>query len=339
MDYREQDSKNTSTHEFHPLKFAILASLLILIMTLILSYITHPPVAKQTPAVESDHTKNGVTTKTITSTPLKKLILAKGIIHQSFALAAHNAGLSDKMILSLSNIFAWDINFSHETQPGDKFIVLYDAYFDHGKKIKSGDIVAAEFINHNKKLYAIRYETQKNKIDYYTPIGSSLRRDFLRVPIKYQYISSPFNSNRMQPILRIRRPHEGVDLAANAGTPVHATSDGRITFRGRKGGYGKAIFIQNGRHYSTVFAHMSRFDPRFHVGSYVKEGQVIGYVGQTGLATGPHLHYEFHINGVPQNPMKVKLPNATPIPKKELKTYLAYAKTIVQKLDNTTQPP
>lgn len=418
MDYREQDSKNTPTHEFHPLKFAIIVSIIVILVTGTIGYINNPrllihapfsqptfspkmlrkapwisisikkgdnlktifireklslddyaliiqlPMVKQYLAklnpdhylylllnqekqidklvymidhahyLELTHTKQGFILNVITIKLTKKLILAKGTIHQSFSFAAHNAGLSDQIIMSLSNIFAWDINFSRETQPGDQFVVLYDGYFDHGKKIKSGNIVAAEFINHNKKIYAIRYETQKGKIAYYTLSGHNLRRAFLRVPIKYEYISSPFNSNRMHPILHIIRPHEGVDLAANTGTPIHATSDGRIIFRGREGGYGKAIFIQNGRNYSTVFAHMSRFNPKFHVGSHVTEGQVIGYVGQTGLATGPHLHYEFHINGIPKNPMTVKLPDAESIPKKELKTYLAYAKTIMQKLNN-----
>ncbi len=418
MDYREQDSKNTSTREFHPLKFAVIVSIIVVLVTGVISYINNPrvsihipfyqptfspkilekapwmpvlikqgdnlkkifiraklslddyasiiqlPLVKQYLAklnpdqhiylllnkekhidkliymidhahyLELINTKKGFIANVITIKLTEKMILAKGTIHQSFALAAHNAGLTDQTIMSLSNIFAWDINFSRETQPGDQFVVLYNGYFDHNKKVKTGNIVAAEFINHNKKLYAIRYKTPRGKIGYFTPMGHSLRRAFLRVPIKYEFISSPFNSKRMHPILHIVRPHEGVDLAANTGTPIHATADGKITFRGRRGGFGKVIFVQNGEHISTVFGHMSRFNSRFHVGSYVKEGQVIGYVGQTGLATGPHLHYEFHVNGVPENPMKVKLPDAESIPKKELKTYLAYAKTIVKRLDN-----
>ncbi len=419
MDYKEQDSKNTPTHTFHPLIFAVLASIIVLLVTGIISYIYNPRLAShipfykptfslqsvkkapwitasvkkgdnlkkifireklnlndylaiiQLPAIqqyltklnpkqniylllhkqrqihklvymidhahylELDKTEKGFKTKVITVKLLKKSTLAKGTIHQSFALAAHRAGLSDQTIMALSSIFSWDMNFSRDTRPGDQFVVLYDTYFDHGKKVKSGKIIAAEFINKSKKLYAIRYRAQKGKINYYSQTGHNLRRAFLRVPIKYQYVSSPFNSNRMHPILHIVRPHEGVDLAAITGTPIHATSDGRIIFRGRRGGYGKAIIMQNTSKYTTLFAHMSRFAKKYHVGSYIKEGQVIGYVGQTGLATGPHLHYEFRINGVHYDPMKIKLPDAKPIPKKELSTYLAYAKTIVEQLNHS----
>jgi len=138
----------------------------------------------------------------------------------------------------------------------------------------------------------------------------------------------------MHPILHIVRPHEGVDLAAPRGTPIKASGDGRIVYRGRKGGYGEVIIIKHNREYTTLYAHMSRFASRLHVGSRVREGQVIGYVGMTGLATGPHLHYEFHIYGIPHDPMKVKLPAARSIARKERKTYLAYAKEMVKKLDH-----
>jgi len=254
-------------------------------------------------------------------------------IHRSLLTAAHNAGLPYNMILKLSKIFSWKINFSKQIRPGDKLIVMYNQYYAHDKRIKTGKLLAARLVCHQKTYEAIRYSYQHGKIDYYTPKGKSLKKAFLRAPVKYKYVSSPFNSRRMHPILHIVRPHEGVDLAAPTGTPIHAASDGEIIFRGRRGGYGKAIIIRHSHHISTLYAHMSRFSKHYHIDSRVKEGDVIGYVGQTGLATGPHLHYEYRINGVHYDPMKVKLPNANPVPKKYRPAFIAYANRITKTLD------
>lgn len=419
MDHREQDSKNTRSQQFHPLQFAILSILFVIVITGVVSYFTNPgkpiriplithhlslkevtkapwitltvkrgdylskvfsrnnlnfsdynaiiqlPLSKKTlesiapgdkiyvllnndkdraikkliylidPVhyLEITHNNKGFSEKIVARHLTKKETFASGTIHQSFMLAAFRAGLSGALTSELTQIFGWDVNFAHGTQPNDQFKVLYDVYYSDGEVVKTGDIIAAEFINNHQPYYAIRY-TVNGKTDYYRPDGKSIRRAFLRAPIKYKYVSSPFNSNRLHPILHISRPHEGVDLAAPVGTPIHASSDGEITFRGRRGGYGKCIIMQNGPRYSTLFAHMSAFASRFHVGSRVREGQIIGYVGQTGLATGPHLHYEFRINGVHYDPMKVKLPSAQPVPWKERKAYLVYAKGMVARLDS-----
>lgn len=419
MDYKEYDNKETRSHHFKPLSFAILASILVLVITGLVSYVTSPEKSFSIPLIRhhlslaevqkapwvtvtvqkgdylsklfsehdlnyADYTAilklkesksylekltpgdkiyllldksrlirkliylidpvhyllierhdNQLTEKIVARRITMKEIVAKGTIHQSFLLAAYRAGLSTAVTNQLKDIFGWDINLEHSTQPNDQFKVLYDAYFDtEGKEVKSGDIIAAEFINNNKPYYAIRYEIAKDKYEYFRPNGRSVRRAFLRVPVKYKYVSSPFGYRRLHPILHIVRPHDGVDLAAPTGTPIHATADGRIIFEGRRGGYGKCIIMQNGPHYSTLFAHMSRYSPHFHEGSYVNENQIIGYVGQTGLATGSHVHYEFRINGVHYDPMKVKLPSANPVPYKERAAYLAYAQQMVARLDN-----
>lgn len=263
----------------------------------------------------------------------KRYELAEGTIQNSLAKSAEVAGLPSKLLYQLTGIFNWEIDFKRDIRSGDQFKVLYEVYYAEHQKIKTGDIVAAEFINHQQKYIAIRYQNKNGSVDYYTPSGKNLKKAFLRAPVRYLYISSPFAARRYHPILHIVRPHEGVDLAAPTGTPIKAAGYGRIVFRGRKGGYGKAIIIYHNPKYTTLYAHMSRFRSGLHVGSHVAEGQVIGYVGQTGLATGPHLHYEFHIYDVPHDPMKVKLPNAAPIPKSEHDAFLAYAKKMEAMLD------
>ncbi|MBU0455774.1 MAG: peptidoglycan DD-metalloendopeptidase family protein [Gammaproteobacteria bacterium] len=246
-------------------------------------------------------------------------------INRTLSQAANQAGFTNSFINSLSKIFENKIDFSSQIKKGDRFKVIYEEYYANNKPIQKGDILAAQYTHKHHNYIAIRYGKTAKTANYYTPDGANLGRRFLRAPVKYTRISSPFNERRMHPILHIIRPHEGVDLAAPLGTPIHATSDGVIAFRSRNGGYGKVIVIKSGYKYSTLYAHMSRFSPQFHLGSHVKLGEVIGYVGQTGLATGPHVHYEFRINGVHYDPMKVKLPHAAPIPKSQRQDFKRYA--------------
>ncbi len=269
----------------------------------------------------------------ITQNVSTKLKSASGIISSSLSAAASSANLSNNLISKFTNIFSWDIDFSHQIQAGDKFVMLYNQPYIDGKASASADIIAAEFITHQKKYIAIQYQNNNGSIGYYTPTGKNLAKTFLRTPVIYKYISSPFNSNRMHPILHIVRPHEGVDLAAPPGTPIKASGDGIIIFRGRKGGYGKVIVIQHGEHYSSLYAHMSKFDTHFHIRSQIKKGQTIGYVGQTGLATGPHLHYEFRIDGVHYDPMTVKLPQAKPISASQKSAFLIYVNKMIEQLN------
>jgi murein DD-endopeptidase MepM/ murein hydrolase activator NlpD len=260
---------------------------------------------------------------------------ATGIIDDSLFLAARSAGLSDKKAIELAGIFAWDIDFAHEVRKGDHFTVVYEEQYQAGEKIGEGPIIAAEFVNQNQVYRAIRYTDPAGDTDYYAPDGSRLRKSFLRNPIKPGLfrISSRFDLHRKHPILHKIRAHKGVDFAASIGTPIRATGDGKVILRGRKGGYGNAIIIQHGRHYSTLYGHMSRFANNIRVGQRVKQGQIIGYVGQSGLATGPHVHYEFRIDGVHHNPLTVKYPSGEPVPERYKQDFLAKIESPMAQLD------
>jgi murein DD-endopeptidase MepM/ murein hydrolase activator NlpD len=243
----------------------------------------------------------------------KRISHATGSIESSLFLSAQQAGLPDKLIMELVAIFGWDIDFALDIRKGDHFSVLYEEHYLDGEKLNNGPIVAAEFSNNGKTYQAIRFADPKGNTNYYTPTGLSMRKTFLRSPVDFRRISSRFQRERNHPVLGKKRPHRGVDYAAATGTPIKAAGDGKITFRSRKGGYGKTIILQHGGKYTTLYAHMSNFRRGLRNGSRVKQGQTIGYVGKSGLATGPHLHYEFRVNGVHRNPLTVKLPTAAPI--------------------------
>lgn len=258
---------------------------------------------------------------------------ATGVIEHSLFLAAQEAGLSDAMTMELASLFGWDIDLALDLRRGDRFSVIYEEHFIDGEKIGEGAIVAAEFINRGKSYRAIRFTDSDGRTSYYTPEGLSVRKAFLRTPVKFSRISSRFDLRRKHPILNRIRAHKGVDYAAPRGTPIRATGDGKVIFRGRKGGYGNTVIIRHGSRYSTLYAHMSRFHKKVRVGRTVHQGQVIGYVGSSGLATGPHLHYEFRVNGVHRNPLTVELPVATPIPTLELPAFRAEADPLIAQLD------
>ena len=259
---------------------------------------------------------------TILNEPLETRIAhASGTIDHSLFLAGQDAGLSDNMTMQLANIFGWDIDFALDIRQGDHFTVIYEEIYKDGKKIRDGDILAAEFYNHGHVYQAIRYTAGDGTSNYFAPDGMSMRKAFLRTPVAFSRISSRFSLGRKHPILNRIRAHKGVDYAAPTGTPIKATGDGKIVFRGKKNGYGNTLIIQHGNKYSTLYAHMSRFNGKARVGKRVQQGQVIGYVGMTGLATGPHLHYEFRINGVHRNPLTVRLPEASPIERKYLRDF------------------
>jgi len=239
-----------------------------------------------------------------------------GWVTNSLFVSAQKAGLSDRLIMELANIFGWDIDFSLEIRAGDKFSVIYQEDFLDGKKYRDGAILAAEFINRGKTFRAIRYKDASGREDYYSPDGKSVRKAFLRSPVDFRRISSRFQKSRWHPVLGKKRPHRGVDYAASTGTPIKASGDGKIIWRARKGGYGRAVMIEHGGGIVTLYGHMSRYASKQRRGTRVKQGQTIGYVGKSGLASGPHLHYEFRINGSHRNPLTVKLPAASPIAKK-----------------------
>ncbi|MET0066579.1 MAG: peptidoglycan DD-metalloendopeptidase family protein [Candidatus Thiodiazotropha sp.] len=256
-----------------------------------------------------------------------------GTIENSLYLAAKKVGLSEKLIMQLADIFGWDVDFALEIRSGDRFTVIFQEDFLDGEKLKDGPILAAEFVNQGRTYRAIRYVDETGHADYYTPEGRSMRKAFLRAPVDFRRISSRFTQERWHPVLGKKRPHRGVDYAAKTGTPIKAAGDGKVIFRGKKGGYGNTVIIQHGQTYTTLYGHLSRYNKSSKKGSKVKQGQIIGYVGQTGLATGPHLHYEFRVNGVHRNPLTVKLPAAEPIAKKYREDFIIKTQPLISKLE------
>ena len=259
--------------------------------------------------------------------------VASSTITNSLFLAGQRADMSDSLIMELANIFGWDIDFALDIRTGDHFSVIYEELYLDGKKIKDGAIIAAEFVNAGDSFRAIRYTDSKGNTDYYSQDGRSMRKPFLRTPVDFARVSSGFNLKRKHPILNKIRAHKGVDYAASTGTPIKASGDGKIIHRGTKGGYGRTIIIKHGTRYSTLYAHMHKYARNTQTGKRVKQGQIIGYVGRSGLATGPHLHYEFRINGVHRNPLTVKLPDAKPLPKEELIRFVNSSTKIIAQLD------
>jgi murein DD-endopeptidase MepM/ murein hydrolase activator NlpD len=246
-------------------------------------------------------------------------------IQDSLYLAGKKANISDNMIMELADIFAYDIDFALDIRPNDQFKVVYQEYYVEGEKVENGPILAAEFVNQKKRFVAIRHQEQNGKYSYFTPDGKSLKKAFIRTPVEYTRISSHFNLKRRHPVLHHIRAHKGVDYAAPTGTPVKAAGDGKVDFIGKKGGYGNVIILQHGTKYSTLYAHLHKFHHKLKKGSTVSQNQTIAYVGKSGLATGPHLHYEFRINDVHHNPLTVALPQAEPLNSKERKVLMAKA--------------
>jgi murein DD-endopeptidase MepM/ murein hydrolase activator NlpD len=250
----------------------------------------------------------------VTENPVQTHIrTASATIDSSLFQAAESARISDLVALKLANIFAWDIDFVLDIREGDRFTAVYEQIYQDGKYLRDGDVLAAEFVNGGKVYRAVRFFDENGAIGYYSPEGKPMRKAFLRAPVEFTRVSSVFNPHRLHPILNLIRGHMGTDYAAPIGTPVHAAGDGRVAFEGTRGGYGNAILLSHSSEIQTLYGHMSRFARDIRVGSHVQQGEVIGYVGMTGLATGPHLHYEYLMNGVHKDPQTVKLPGADPL--------------------------
>ena len=257
---------------------------------------------------------------------------AHGVIRHSLFEAAQAAGIPDAVTMNLAGIFQWDIDFIQDVRTGDEFTVIYEELWRTGVKRGEGRILAAEFINQGTPFRAVRYTASDGTSGYFTPEGRSVRKAFLRAPVDFTRISSHFNPNRRHPVLNTIRAHKGVDYAAPTGTVVKAAGDGRIIFRGAKNGYGNAVIVQHGGAVTTLYAHLSRF-AQLRVGNRVRQGQTIGYVGMSGLATGPHLHYEYRIDGVHRNPRTVPLPPADPVPAAHREAFLTAAAPLWRELD------
>ncbi|GBE10021.1 murein DD-endopeptidase MepM [bacterium BMS3Bbin12] len=275
----------------------------------------------------------GLDSRVIDRRPEVRVGYAAAVIRDSLFVAGQRAGLPDNLIMELAHIFGWDIDFALDIRPGDRFTVVYERHYLDGTHLDEGNIVAAEFINRGRVYRALRYTDPRGRTDYYSPDGRSMRKAFLRTPVSFTRISSRFTLHRRHPILHRDRRHVGVDYAAPAGTPVHAAGDARVVFVGRKGGYGRTVILGHGDGYSTLYAHLSRFARGLRRGARVRQGRVIGYVGRSGLATGPHLHYEFRIRGVHRDPLRVHLPAARPIAARYRHDFRRSARALLAQLD------
>jgi len=264
-----------------------------------------------------------------------------GTVSSSMYLAALDAGMSDRLIMQFAEIFAWDIDFSRDVREGDQLKVIFKESLDTetGHVVGRRTILAAEYKQSHRTYSAVRFEPEDGYAGYFSADGRPLRKAFLRTPVDFTRISSRYSNGRRHPILNKVRAHKGVDYAARHGTPIRATGDGRIAHAATKGGYGRTVIIHHNGTYQTLYAHMSRYGNGIRTGTRVKQGQIIGYVGSSGLATGPHLHYEFHINGKHADPLGVKLPAADPLPASELARFRSHAAPLLAQLNAVPYAP
>ena len=263
--------------------------------------------------------------------------IAYGVIESSLFESGADAGLSDKVIMNIAGIFAWDVDFLLDIRQGDNFYVQYEEIWQDGDYVTDGEIIAAEFNNGSRTHRAIRFIDAAGIADYFTPEGDSVRKAFIRAPVDFHRISSNFNPRRRHPILNTIRAHRGVDYSAPRGTPIKAAGAGKVIYRGVKNGYGKTVILQHGGNITTLYAHMSSYVAKARVGTRVQQGQTIGFVGATGLATANHLHYEYRLNGVHRNPRTVDLPQAEPIDEQYREKFLATVEPILEELEKFKQ--
>ena len=264
-----------------------------------------------------------------------RLVEASGLISSSLFNAAKNAGLTDSMTMRLANIFGWDIDFALDIRSGDRFALIYEEVWRDGEFLRDGAILAARFVNQGETFEAIRFDAG-NGPDFFSPDGRPMRKAFLRAPLNFTRVTSDFNPRRFHPITRQIRPHNGIDWGAPTGTPVWAAGDGRVIRSAFNNVNGHYIFIQHGNNVITRYLHLSRRDVR--QGDRVRQGQTIGAVGATGLATGPHLHYEFLVDGVHRNPRTVALPEAEPLPDELIEDFRRAGAPLLAQLDTLQGP-
>ena len=256
-----------------------------------------------------------------------------GVIESSFYLAGLKNDIPESVIMDLAYIFGWDIDFVFDIRVGDRFKILYETPFVDGQQIENGSILFAEFYNQNNRYTAIRYKGKNKKWEYFNEFGGSLEKAFLRAPLDFAYVSSHFNPNRRHPILNTIRAHNGVDYAAKRGTPIRATGEGIIQSVGWKSGYGRTIVIRHGGEITTLYAHLEKYHPSISKGLKISQGQTIGYVGDSGLATAPHLHYEFRIGEKRTDPLKVALPSASPLAQSKMNQFQASKNNYIEIAD------
>ncbi len=280
-----------------------------------------------------EKTSDGYSFKKEQIKPEVSSVYARGEIDSSLFLAAKRAGLSHNLTMDLANVFGYDIDFALDIRKGDSFEVIYEEKTVEGQSVGTGNILAARFTNRGKTYSAVRYTNKDGATSYYNADGTSMRKAFIRTPVDFARISSRFSSGRKHPILNKIRAHKGVDYAAPHGTPIKSAGDGKVLLAGRKGGYGNTVIIQHGQRYRTLYAHMQGFAKGVRNGSSVKQGQIIGYIGTTGLSTGPHLHYEFQVDGVHVDPLGLKLPMADPIARNEKQRFMQLSQPLMARMD------
>ncbi len=259
--------------------------------------------------------------------------MGSGVVNSSLFAATDRAHVPNNIAMQITEIFASDIDFHRDLHKGDRFTIVYETLLDKGEEAKVGRVLAVEFVNNGKSHQAVYFQFSNGEGGYYTPEGKSLRKEFLRAPLAFSRVSSGFSKRRFHPVLKKWRAHKGVDYAAPTGTPIQATASGTIKNIATQRGYGKLIVLQHRGKYSTAYGHLSRFATGLRKGKRVNQGDIIGYVGSTGLATGPHLHYELRVNGVQRDPSKVVLPTAPPITKNELVTFQKETESLLARLN------
>lgn len=255
---------------------------------------------------------------------------AQATINSSLFLDGARQDIPQSILIELAALYGWDIDFALDIRPGDEFSLIYEELYLKGERIGFGNILIASFNNRGREITAIRYGGKTGDAQYYDPTGHSMKKEFLRNPIDFARISSRFNLKRKHPVLNKFRAHRGTDYAAATGTPIKSTGDGKVIFAGRKGGFGNCVIIQHGSRYQTLYAHLSKFNRSARKGRRIKQGQVIGYVGSTGLATGPHLHFEFRVDGVHRDSLRFKLPKSRSIAKDKIGEYKEEAERMIE---------
>ena len=273
--------------------------------------------------VEFDRVGDSFTGREVTKEPTRVATYRYGSIDHSLFVSSQRAGLNDGLTMRLAQLFQWDIDFVLDIRQGDSFHVLFEELYLGDRFIGYGEILAAEFINQGRSHLTVLFEDDNGERGYYAPNGTSMRKAFLRAPVEFSRVSSNFNMRRKHPLYKRVMPHRGIDYAAPVGTPILAAGEGRIVAASRNRSNGNFVILQHGEQYTTKYLHLSRFARGIKAGSRVKQGQTIGYVGATGMVTGPHLHYEFLVNGVHRNPRTVPLPDAAPVPKAEREAFSA----------------
>lgn len=259
--------------------------------------------------------------------------MKSGVINSSLFAAVDSAGVPDSIATQIVDILATEIDFHRDLRKGDRFTVVYDSLYGNGEPARAGRVLAVEFVNQGTPYRALYFQVENGESGYYTPDGKSLRKAFLRSPLEFSRISSGFSSGRFHPILKTWRAHKGIDYAAPTGTGVKAAADGIVAVAGWQDGYGNVIFLEHQGSYSTVYGHLSSFAKGLKKGQHVRQGDIIGHVGSTGMATGPHLHYEFRFKGVQRDPLKVAMPTANPVSPRQMSAFYEYTKSSMARLD------